>query len=1057
MPFWFALLMFAASTILGQLFRPKTSQPKPATLADIDAPTAESTRSVPKLYGTSLLKAPNVVSLTDFSSEAIVQKVSTLQKILSFGMAKKQTTGYKYFCGVEMALAYRVDELQKIIIGDMVAWSGSVTTDSEILINAPTLFGGNDPASGGNGGIYGYLGVHMGLPNATKDSYLVTQYGNYTAHRGIFYVIFKGQTRAKGSGYLGNSENIAAWQFVAKSIPNNLPYSGTNYSNINTGDANPAEVLYDIFRSAEYAIGMPAQYVDTASFLSAAQKFHTDGLGFSGLWDTSKPCRDIINNILQLTDSVIYSDLQTGKIVIKAARADYVVADIPSYTDKEILSISSYTRGAWAETTNYLTVPFVNRLNDFIQDTGIAFDVANQRIQGATIASNVQHVGISNPTTAANVAQRDLKAMTTPLAKVTFQISNKGYKTVIGSTFKFSTKRIKDHNGNAIVNMVMRCTGLRIGNPTNPVIEIEAIEDLFNSTSSIVAAPPSTSGTSPSVAPVATATALLDELPYMLAGDETARLWLMALAPNSGSYSFDMLTSLDNVTYDVDDPNNNYTPTGLLNAAYPYLTAAVDNSHVLVINATGASNLDKLGAATATEIANGKNLFLVIEGSKVEIMAFESYTLVSGNYQLNNVWRGLLDTTPQSFTSAARAWFFSYGDARSEANFLAGATGYAKILTRTLQGVLSEGSATAISKAMGYRSVRPYAPGNLRINTVYNGTIPGSGDITVAWSHRDRVRQGTVIAQNGASVGLEGGAKYTLKIFNQAGTLLRTVSDLVTESYIYTNAQETIDNGGSLANALTFQLFSTRDGVTSYAALTHGSARSGVTIHAPAYAASGTYVAPPAGNATSIGGVPISGTPTGTNNAPLYNPTTGLIEWQPAASISNEAIQDMLATFLVQGTYMTLTYNDAGNTLTVEANTAALQEFMQDMISTFVVNGTGLNASYNDAGNAFTVSVDTETIQDMIAALVTAGSGINVSYNDAGNILSLSVDAEGVQDIMATALVAGSGINITYNDPAGTILITSTAGGTSEPVTIGDDGATPPEFVWTDDGEIISV
>jgi hypothetical protein len=887
MPFWFALVLFAASTILGQLFRPKTSQPKPVTLADLDFPTAEETRAIPKGYGTFQCKAPNVVSVTDFSSEAIIKK--TRDPMTLFITTIKQKLGYKYFCGIEMAMSYRIDELLEIQVGDKVAWSGSVTTDSEIFINKPTLFGGNDPAANGNGGLMGYLGVHVGLPNATKDPYLVSQYGNYSAHRGVFYVVWKGQSRAKGSGWLGNSTRIDAWAFKARFIPNNLPYATygySNYSNINSGDANPAEVIYDIWRNSEYAIGAPDSQVDLASFCKAAQTFSNDGYGFSALWDTAKPCKDVITGILQYTDSVLYSDLQTGQLVLKPARADYVKADLPHFTDDDIIAISSFTRGAWAETTNEVKVPFINRLADFQQQTAQAQDLANQRIQGATISTNIQHLGISNPDTGANVAQRDLRAMTTPLAKTTIQVNLKAYKITPGSPFRFSTNRVLDHTGQPITELVMRCTGVKVGSPVNPVIEIEGVEDLFNTEQRVYASPPTPVGNSTSVAPVATATQVLDELPLMLAQNDTgARLWAMAKRPNTGTFTFDLYDSQDGVTYDDDDANNNFTPTGVLIDSYAADLGPVDNSATFtVVGATG-TDLDKLAAATAAEVANGANLMLVIEGSKVEIMAFESFTVNGGgNYDFHNVWRGLLDTTPQQFNGGARVWFFSYGDARSNLAYQSGATGYAKLLTRTLQGVLDESAATALTRTMGVRALRPYAPGNLKINGTYrNGTLPGSGDITVAWAHRDRVRQGTVISQGAADVGLEGGASYTLKIYKETGTLLRTVTGLVATSYIYTNAQETADNGGSLASGLAFVLYATRDGITSYQAQIHTAARTASPV-VPPFAPSGTYVAPAAGAATSIGGMPVVGSPTNTNNSLVYDPATGTMVWQPAAS-----------------------------------------------------------------------------------------------------------------------------------------------------------------------------
>jgi hypothetical protein len=880
MPFWLVLVLFAASTILGQLFRPKVAGTKPATLTDFNFPTADETRRIPRVYGTVKLAAPNVVSVTDFSTEPIVKK--TRNPMTLFLTSTKTTTGYRYFCGIEMALSYQFDALTQIIIGDKIAWSGSVTTDSEILINNKTLFGGDDPTSGGNGGVWGYLGVHVGLPNASKDPYLLSQYGNYSAHRGVGYVVWKGQKRTKGSGYIGNSTQIDAWAFVVRAIPANIP-GGSAYANINSGDANPAEIIYDVLRNSEYAVGMNGAFIDDGSFLAASQVFYNDGFGVSAGWDNQKPCREVINNLLQLTDSVLYSDLSTGKMVLKPARADYDPSILQSFDETNIGALVSYSRGAWAETTNEVKVPFVDRMNNFISRIQPAQDIANVRIQAAVISAQIDHIGISNSTTAGNIAMRDLRAMTTPLAKHTIQLNRQAYKLVPGAVYKWSWSDIQDENNNSIQNMIMRVLSVKYGEGTVPIIEVEGIEDLFNSANTVQAALPASGGTAVTTAPVDASTQVLYDLPYFLSGNDSPNLWAMVVAPNADHASFDLFDSTDNVTFDPDVLHNTFTPSGLLLNAYAQNTPAIDTGSTFIIDGTTGVDLSKLIPAGVSDIASGFNLMLVVQSAAFEIMAFQGVTLSSGNYVFTNVWRGLLDTVPQIFTSGARVLFFSYGDARGERVWQAGALAYAKALTRTLQGVLDPASATLLSKTVTPRAARPIAPGNMTVNgSMWLSTLPSTGTLTVSWAHRDRTRQNTVIAQSDTSIpNAEGGATYHLKIYNAVGTLIFDLPGLTSTSYAITNAAEIAANGGVLADALTFVLYTERDGVSSLQAQVRGITRTGTAPYVPAYSAAGTYAAPPRGNATAIAGVPITGTPTGTNNTPIYNPTTGVITWAP--------------------------------------------------------------------------------------------------------------------------------------------------------------------------------
>ncbi len=68
----------------------------------------------------------------------------------------------------------------------------------------------------------------------------------------------------------------------------------------------------------------------------------------------------------------------------------------------------------------------------------------------------------------------------------------------------------------------------------------------------------------------------------------------------------------------------------------------------------------------------------------------------------------------------------------------------------------------------------------------------------------------------------------------------------------------------------------------------------------------------------------------------------------------NEAVDDRVAALLIAGNLITLTYNDAGNSLTIAVS--SLNETIDDRVAALLVAGTGISLSYNDAGNALTIS-----------------------------------------------------------------------------------------------------
>ena len=57
--------------ILAAALQPKPPGNKPASLSDVDAPTAEQGRPVPKAFGTIVVQSPNIVWYGDLGYVAI--------------------------------------------------------------------------------------------------------------------------------------------------------------------------------------------------------------------------------------------------------------------------------------------------------------------------------------------------------------------------------------------------------------------------------------------------------------------------------------------------------------------------------------------------------------------------------------------------------------------------------------------------------------------------------------------------------------------------------------------------------------------------------------------------------------------------------------------------------------------------------------------------------------------------------------------------------------------------------------------------------------------------
>ena len=103
-----------------------------------------------------------------------------------------------------------------------------------------------------------------------------------------------------------------------------------------------------------------------------------------------------------------------------------------------------------------------------------------------------------------------------------------------------------------------------------------------------------------------------------------------------------------------------------------------------------------------------------------------------------------------------------------------------------------------------------------------------------------------------------------------------------------------------------------------------------------------------------------------------------------------------------------------------------INETIDDRVAALLVAGTGIALTYNDAGNTLTISSDilpseitgfNEAVDDRVAALLVAGSNITLTYNDASNTLTIAasvpVDGAGVAGRIAQWSDSNS---LTYSD-----------------------------------------
>lgn len=735
--FWVTLILWAVTFVLSELLRPKPKieNAKPAGLGDFNFPTATEGRVVPIIWGTVKIQGPNVVWYGDLQQVPITRKIKT-------GMfsSKQQIIGYKYFVGVQMALCRgEVGKLFNIWVGDVALWSGTQTGAGTISVDEPDFLGGNDL---GQGGIAGDITLVTGTEVQAANTYLSAfqqQGGDTPAYPGTCYVVFEG-------GYLGNSASIQPWKFEVQRIPNGL---GLADPTVNTNDANPMNVLYEIFTNDEWGLGLPATDIDTSNFSTAAATLKTEGNGFSFVLDNAQEVVELIKQVEQQIDGVVVLDRLTGKWKVNLARGGYSLGSLTIANDDNTKSVVEFSRGAWEDTTTEVRVAFSNRANNYTNTFAMSQDMANVKIQGQNVVSQVTYPGVKDADLANQIAWRDLRGLSRPIAKVKLIVDRSFYNTSPGDVILFTNSALN------ISAMAVRITKVDMGRLEKGEIELNGVEDIYTFEDPVFASPGPTGWTAPSntAVDITAANRVIFEAPKAFADRDPVspglyrRIWVGGRSPGVGAVLF----NIDASGSEVGSVAGFLLAGKLASAVNPEVYGG--NIEIVADPDTRAAILAELGSATDEDIGRSlSNLCLVNN----ELFAFKSYTDLGTNIRLNDCYRGLCDTAPGIHAANDRVWFLFVAGGMTDDSF-ASSPASIKLLTQTNSETLSAGSATASSVTIADRHLKPYPPSELTINTtpypssavsLDDGVSAGDDGkgLNVGWTRRDYNAQDEVLS-----------------------------------------------------------------------------------------------------------------------------------------------------------------------------------------------------------------------------------------------------------------------------------------------------------------------
>lgn len=143
-------------------------------------------------------------------------------------------------------------------------------------------------------------------------------------------------------------------------------------------------------------------------------------------------------------------------------------------------------------------------------------------------------------------------------------------------------------------------------------------------------------------------------------------------------------------------------------------------------------------------------------------------------------------------------------------------------------------------------------------------------------------------------------------------------------------------------------------------------------------------------------------------------------------AVRDEAIRDVMGAALVAGSNVTITPNDAGDTITVSATDTNTTdpEVVRDTIAAALVAGTNVTITPNDAGDTITITASAPTTR----ALNTPTANYTLALGDAGAFVRMNVATANTLTVPPNSAVAF---------PIGTFVEGSQAGAGQTTITPG--------------------
>ena len=732
------------------------------------------------------------------------------------GRSKKQTVGYRYRMGLHMVLCHGpVDAVQEIQIGDRTAWGDADRAPlpnghglGRVRIDRPTLFGGDQR----EGGVVGDIDVLPGDATQSRNDYLMSRLGSsIPAFRGVLSLV------ARKIMFAANNPYIKPWavrvrRFTAGwfDTPWMEGYAEVRVWDDNEGreisvGMNPAHILVQCLTDPHWGMGYPQETIGE-SFSDAAWALASEGFGLNIVWTRQQPIEAFIAHVLDHIGGILYTDPEQGTFELKLLRDDYSIDNLPQLGPDEIVRIERFERAQWGELPNEITVVYTDWATGK-EATVTVENLAAIQLQGGVINQRRDYQGVNYGHLAARLALRDLRALGSPLARMSLTVARDTLQRapLPGDVFILNWPRL------GIDRMVVRVTGIDTGALGTAEWRIDAVEDVFGMDNAVIAPPPPIID-EPTLEPLPPAMVLAVEVPYWELARRLSRADLdyltdtdtyvgaLAAAGGQGQRNWELATGASSGDLAA-AVGEDYAPLLVLNAALP-----ASEADAIGVPVTAISQPERL--------AVGDYAYLVdASGEIVEAVAILAFDAGAGAVDLA---RGVLDTTPQAHAAGTRLigvgeWLAAETTERAPGeSVFVGAIPH----TSTDQGdpVLATNGQPMVLTG---RQALPYPPGRIRINGQIEPAVV-AGDLTITWAHRDRTQQTAyLVRQDEGDIGPEPGTSYSVRVRDRDGTLVRIATGIAGNTWTWDVTSAAFD-AGTVGDRVTIEITAVRDGLESW-------------------------------------------------------------------------------------------------------------------------------------------------------------------------------------------------------------------------------------------------